>query len=419
MNTETMPEKLPVGTRAVVALNSSKVEFDLRALVADTKAIVEITNPDGRSECHAAAMKARAARVAIEKAGKDARDDATAFSKAVIAEEKRLVAIIEPEQNRLISLRDEYDEKIEAEKEAKRKAEAERVAAIHGRIEVIKASPFKAINATSGDIKLDIASLEATEIDDSFGEFFGAAKEARGEALEKLREMLTSTEAREAEEQRQREEAARLKAEREELERRQKAEREAEAERNRIEAERIAKERAELEAQRKAIAEAQANIDAARAEEEAKARAEQERIAREQREAEAKQIAEQQEIAKFQADEIARHQQIAEQEKAVLSAITTGVGVMKVAADGDGVVSATAVPAAEVFAAEGKRLKLGELCSMLGFTVTAEFLGRIGFPPAEIDRQAKLYRAADFPAICRAIAVHTANVASDFMRQAA
>ena len=60
----------------------------------------------GRDQCHAAAMAALKARTAVVNAAKSARADATAFSRAVIAEEARLVALIEPEEIRLKALRD-------------------------------------------------------------------------------------------------------------------------------------------------------------------------------------------------------------------------------------------------------------------------------------------------------------------------
>ena len=59
------------------------------------------TNRAGRDQCHAAAMAALKARTAVVNAAKSARADATAFSRAVIAEEARLVALIEPEEIRL------------------------------------------------------------------------------------------------------------------------------------------------------------------------------------------------------------------------------------------------------------------------------------------------------------------------------
>ena len=115
---------LPPETRAVIAMNSSKTELDLRALATKHVAIVEIKDRAGREQAHGAAMELMRARTDIEKASKAARDDATKFSKAVIAEEKRLVAIVGPEEKRLKDLRDQWDAV-----EAAEKAERERIAA--------------------------------------------------------------------------------------------------------------------------------------------------------------------------------------------------------------------------------------------------------------------------------------------------
>ena len=70
--------------------------------------------------------------------GKEARDDATKVSKAIIAEQNRLVAIIEPEEQRLQALRDAWDTEQEKIKEAAAAAERYRVEQIIGRIEAIK-----------------------------------------------------------------------------------------------------------------------------------------------------------------------------------------------------------------------------------------------------------------------------------------
>jgi hypothetical protein len=53
-----------------------------------------------------------------------------------------------------------------------------------------------------------------------------------------------------------------------------------------------------------------------------------------------------------------------------------------------------------------KKLRLGEICERLGFTVTADFLGRLGFQPVETERAAKLYRADDLPRMCQALINH-------------
>ena len=129
---------LPPEARAQVALSSSQTEIDLRALAIKNVTITQVVDKVGREQCHSAAMEIKRARVAIEKTGKDARDDATKFSKAVIAEEKRLIAIVEAEETRLISLRDDWDqvqERIKREEEARERA---RITAIHERIAEIR-----------------------------------------------------------------------------------------------------------------------------------------------------------------------------------------------------------------------------------------------------------------------------------------
>jgi exodeoxyribonuclease (lambda-induced) len=51
-------------------------------------------------------------------------------------------------------------------------------------------------------------------------------------------------------------------------------------------------------------------------------------------------------------------------------------------------------------------LRLGQIVDRLGFTVTADFLARLGFVPAATEKSAKLYHDADFPAICAALIRH-------------
>lgn len=68
--------------------------------------------------------------------------------------------------------------------------------------------------------------------------------------------------------------------------------------------------------------------------------------------------------------------------------------------------AAAPAPAAE----ERPTLKLGDLCTRLGFTVTAEFLEGLGFP-AHVERSSKLYRESQFSAICDALIQHITEVA--------
>jgi hypothetical protein len=224
-----MTTQLTVIERAAVALGSSKAEIALIELAGKSKSIILITNAAGRAECHAAAMVAKAARINVEKAGEESRADATAYAKAIISEAWRLAHLIAPEEERLIKLRNDYDDKIASEKAAKAEAERMRVAAINLRIRNIEAIPMLAAGSTSVAVQYDIDKLAAIEIDDSFKEFFGDASEAKADALEKLREIHGALVRAEAEALRIRAEQdaqfARIKAEREELAR-QRAEQE-------------------------------------------------------------------------------------------------------------------------------------------------------------------------------------------------
>lgn len=258
--------ELTVVERAAVALGTTEREKELRELVARSTDIVEVKNAAGRDQCHGAAMALRTARTTIRKVGKDARDDATKFSKAVIAEEERLVALIEPEETRLLSLRDAWDEAREAEKRAKAEAEQRRVAAIREHIDDIRAIAARMVGCAAFVISVEIEDLEAIEITvDRFAELTGEAEAVRGATLDKLRELH----------------AAALKSE--------------------AEAERLAKERAELERQRAEL-EAQRQREAAQ-------RAEQER-----KDAEARAAREAEERTKREKEEAARRAQQARED---------------------------------------------------------------------------------------------------------
>jgi hypothetical protein len=59
-----------------------------------------------------------------------------------------------------------------------------------------------------------------------------------------------------------------------------------------------------------------------------------------------------------------------------------------------------------MFVDDGKTMKLGEICERLGFNLTAQFVASLGFEPVAHVKNAKLYRANDFPAICAALVQH-------------
>ncbi|MGG2046739.1 hypothetical protein [Burkholderia gladioli] len=244
----TTTTELTVVERAAVSLQSTERETALRELVAKSTDLVEIKNAAAREQVHGAAMALRTARTDIEKAGKVARDDANAFSKAVIAEANRLVAITEPEEKRLLALRQAWDDEREAEKEAKRQAEARRVALIREHIEDIRSIAARAVGRPSAAIAVEIQDLEALGITlDRFQELTGEAEAARDATLDKLRELHAAAMAHEAEEARLAAERDELARQRAELVEQQRQEQEARAERERIDRERREEEDALVE----------------------------------------------------------------------------------------------------------------------------------------------------------------------------
>jgi chromosome segregation ATPase len=214
--------------RANAVLKSSDIELHFQSMANEAKEISTITNKDGYEQCHATRMKLREERVELNKKAKAARDDANAFSKAVIAEEKRLITIIEPEEERLQGLQTVWDAEVKRKKEEKARIEAERVRNITQKIDSIRLTPYNANNSIASAIviQLIIDRVEKEKPDSSFEEFESDAIKVWEECLKALDELH-------ARRVREEEEAAALKIEQERV----KAETEA-----------LAKERAEHDA---------------------------------------------------------------------------------------------------------------------------------------------------------------------------
>lgn len=249
------PATLTVEARAAVALKTSETEKHLRALAAKNIDIVAILNKAGREQAHGAAMELKRARVDIEAAGKAARDDATKFSKAVITEEKRLVAIIEPEETRLLGLRDKWDDAQAAIKAEAERKERARIVAINERISELRGYVNLALGCRTAErVSALLEKLTANEITaELYQEFESEAAVVKESALARMGEILAQKKADEDERARVKAEqdaaAEALRKEREELDA-------AQAEAKRIAAEAEAKVRAaaeEMAAQRAAF----------------------------------------------------------------------------------------------------------------------------------------------------------------------
>lgn len=126
-----MPEDTQAVSLDIAEFNPKQAE--LQAL-AESCSNIDLTDLKAVKEKR---LELKNARVEITKTGKAMREGATAFGKAVIAREKELVAIIEPEEDKLAEI--EAKVKLESEREERRPlipVRHERLATIGDAIEV-------------------------------------------------------------------------------------------------------------------------------------------------------------------------------------------------------------------------------------------------------------------------------------------
>lgn len=154
---------LTLQNRAVTSMGVD--ETALFELSARSKDLTHEIKSDAHFKEYGRAKSALvSARNSIEAKGKAARDDATAFSKAVIAEQKRLIAILEPEENRLQAKQDVWTD-------AKRRIELEALAIIEAKNAAIRELDAKLdhnlqFGDTAARISLRLAQVEAIELND-------------------------------------------------------------------------------------------------------------------------------------------------------------------------------------------------------------------------------------------------------------
>jgi hypothetical protein len=176
-------------------------------------------------------------------------------------------------------------------------------------------------------------------------------------------------------------------------------------------AEKIEAERAKIRAeeQAKAEREAQAEVERIRAEERGKAMAEQ---AARNAEIRQQQAIEQQKQAEERAQlQAANQKTLADAMAAQNTEIRKQLDLAsmnKLAAD------VTSIPTSH----NQPPLKLGEISSRLGFSVTADFLAQLGIHPVATERAAKLYAAVEFPRICHALIAHIQGAMREQMEAA-
>lgn len=219
----------------------------LNQLVSLSQVIVEVDIDDKEQmkAVHDHRIILRDARTAIAKTGKVLREEAVAFSKAVIAKEKELIAIIEPEEERLKALENEVAEK---------KERARRMAILPQRLEKLIA-----IKDDVTFSELEVLSMSDEEFAFYYNRRVTAKNEADAAELRKREDAVKAEETRLAREKemQEREEKARVE------------ERERAARAEQIRKDNEAKEKLEAEER-----EARARIDKERRDAEEKARLE-------------------------------------------------------------------------------------------------------------------------------------------------
>jgi len=246
-----MSTELTTIERAELALAFAETKTQLATMAGNSARIVSITNKAGYDECHGARMALKNTRVEIEKRGKAAREDATAFSKSVIAKEKELIDIIAPEESRLNSIQAAWDAEREAERQAKIDAERERIAAVERERLTLEQAEADRIRAEQQ------AAMEAQQAElDRQRAVLAAEREAQETAIAEQRRIAAAELAEQ--ERLAAVERKRIADERAELEREQAEQRRIKAEADRVESDRLAKiERDRLDAEAKAAREAE------------------------------------------------------------------------------------------------------------------------------------------------------------------
>lgn len=313
MTATTQLATLPPVERAIVALSFETVRAEVSKLATQYADITAISNKAGRDQAHAAAMTLKNRRVEIQRRAKEVREDAVAFQKVVIAKGDELAALIEPEEQRLLKLRDAWDAEQERIKREAAEAEQRRKQGHEAKIADIRSVVVDSSGKSALCLQHIISGLEMEDVSEaSFEEYAPVASRAKAETLDKLRAMKAEAEAREAEQARikaeQEAEAKRLAAEREELARLR-----AEAEARRKEEEAKAAEARAAEAAR--LAAERAEIAKQREEQEAKARAERAELERQAAELRAQQEAAAAEAKRLEGERIAAERRAAEEKE--------------------------------------------------------------------------------------------------------
>lgn len=264
--------------------------------------ITDISDQKGYALVHHARMDIRDRRVAVTKQGKAIREDALAFQKMVLTEEKRILALLEPIEEHLMSQEKAVDDALLEIKLAKARAEE---AKIQKRVDALYALGMRFDGVNYVVLEMGIAHKSmAAWTDDQFKIMYEKVKTATENENKRLAEEAAAAKKAYLE-------AARIEAEEKQRLAKQKIEQEKEA--KRLEAERQT-----LEDRRRAVEKLENARNIEKAKKEAAKQAEKETKERMKREYEAKAAKEKEEAERKKAKE--EHEAAAKAEEARIAA---------------------------------------------------------------------------------------------------
>lgn len=318
-----------------------KVQAGLSALSEKyAKVIFPVETPEGLRDAKEARLAIREPRYEVERIRKAAKAPVLALGRQLDAKAKSITDV-------LLALETPIDDAIkleegrkERERQAQIEAELKRVESIQERITELRGAVAAVTffgSPSSEKVAEFIADIEKIPVDDSFEEFRQQADDAKKATLATLQQLHKAALEREAEQERikvERAELERLRAEQSKRDAEERARIEAEAAKVRAaREEEERKERAALEEQRKAQAAEQARIDAENkrlADERAALEREQAAVRKKAQDAEAKRLAEAAaEKRRREAAEVAAAKAKYPGEAAIVTALAEHFGVQR------------------------------------------------------------------------------------------
>jgi colicin import membrane protein len=375
---------------AVVKLN--RTEAGLAQLRTDLAGKdYDLTTTKGDKEARSDRLRCVSLRASVEKLRKTLKAPALEFGKLIDSEAKRITEAVESLESPIDAAIRADETRREEERQAKLRVEAERLAGMRTAAALYLEKWVERCNAdgiTAERIAAGADMLEEQAPNADWREVNDFWQSAKAQALATMRRLHSEAQ--------QREEAARLKEQREEQERQAAIQRQ--------QSEELARQRAELEAQANVLRdEAAALAEAQRKAADAEA----------QRIAAAEQRAREQEAARIAAQQ-AEDARVAAMAVAAAPAQAPVLAAAPVVTEPQAVRAAAPLPRIipAMSPAEPATLSLGAICGRLGFTVNGDFLrDTLHVAPARTDKREQLYTELQYQAICRQLLTHVGAMA--------